>query len=271
MAHGTQISGTQKSVTAGFTRISGVNKKVTKGLTLVNGVQKDINFLSGEPVGNLAIRSSVYIPGGGVLKEFIVVHQGKPSSLYDDSCNGTWLMMKDLHDDLCVWNKNNTTTFSGSNILTFLNNTVLPQFDSAVQTLIKTVKIPYVSGNKTQYGVTKPVVSSGSNGLDVQLFPLSGYEVGWTTSTNSNLPVDGACLSYFSGANNSKRIAYLSGKATNWWLRSLIMDGSMGVPVSVTAAGSYTFVTAGTTEYGVRPAFILPANATVDENFQLIA
>ena len=27
--------------------------------------------------------------------EFIVVHQGLPSSMYDSSCNGTWLMTKE--------------------------------------------------------------------------------------------------------------------------------------------------------------------------------
>ncbi len=44
-------------------------------------------------LGAKAIGSKVKLNFGGSPRDFIVVHQGKPSSLYDDSCNGTWLLM----------------------------------------------------------------------------------------------------------------------------------------------------------------------------------
>ena len=44
-----------------------------------------------------AVGSTVKLKVDGALKEFLVVHQGKPSSIYDDSCNGTWLLMKDCY------------------------------------------------------------------------------------------------------------------------------------------------------------------------------
>ena len=44
-----------------------------------------------------AVGSTVKLKVDGSLKEFIVVHQGKPSSMYDESCNGTWLLMKDCY------------------------------------------------------------------------------------------------------------------------------------------------------------------------------
>ena len=49
-------------------------------------------------LGNKAIGSIVKLKVNGAAKEFIVVHQGKPSSLYDESCNGTWLLMKDIYE-----------------------------------------------------------------------------------------------------------------------------------------------------------------------------
>ena len=42
-----------------------------------------------------AVGSTVKLKVNGTAREFLVVHQGKPSSLYDESCNGTWLLMKD--------------------------------------------------------------------------------------------------------------------------------------------------------------------------------
>ena len=53
--------------------------------------------MANKAISTLAVGSSVYLNVGGVRKEFLVVHQGKPSSLYDSSCNGTWLLMKDIY------------------------------------------------------------------------------------------------------------------------------------------------------------------------------
>ena len=47
-------------------------------------------------LGAKAVGSIVKLKVGGTAKEFIVVHQGKPSSMYDSSCDGTWLLMKDI-------------------------------------------------------------------------------------------------------------------------------------------------------------------------------
>ena len=44
-----------------------------------------------------AVGSTVKLTVNGKAREFIVVHQGKPSSVYDESCNGTWLLMKDIY------------------------------------------------------------------------------------------------------------------------------------------------------------------------------
>ena len=165
-----------------------------------------------------AVGSTVKLKVNGTAKEFIVVHQGKPSSLYDDSCNGTWLLMKDIYENR-VWQSGNINKYESSDIHTYLNNTFLNLFESNIRDAIKQVKIPY-----RKNGGSGGTDQSGANGLSAKIFLLSGYEVGFTTSDNSYFPVDGAKLSYFeSGTGSSalnKRIAYLNGSAAHWWLRS---------------------------------------------------
>ena len=46
-----------------------------------------------------AIGSTIKLKVNGSARNFIVVHQGKPSSVYDDSCNGTWLLMQDIYEN----------------------------------------------------------------------------------------------------------------------------------------------------------------------------
>ena len=65
-----------------------------------------------------AVGSTVKLKVNGTAKEFIVVHQGKPSSLYDDSCNGTWLLMKDIYENR-VWQSGNINKYESSDIHTY--------------------------------------------------------------------------------------------------------------------------------------------------------
>ena len=54
-----------------------------------------------------AVGSIVKLKVDGTLRDFIVVHQGKPSSLYDASCDGTWLLLKDCLEQK-RWHSANT-------------------------------------------------------------------------------------------------------------------------------------------------------------------
>lgn len=206
-----------------------------------------------------AVGSTIKLNIDGTAKEFIVVHQGKPSSLYDDSCNGTWLLMKDVYANR-VWESDNLNQYKSSDIHTYLNGTFLNLFDSNIKDAIKQVKIPYGAGNATS------TVYSGTNGLSCKIFLLSGYEVGWTTSTNSYFPIDGACLSYFSGTSSadSKRIAYLNGSATYWWLRSPYTNSTNYV-WGVYTNGNYYFSNASNSD-GIRPALVLPSTLLVSDD-----
>ena len=209
-----------------------------------------------------AVGSTVKLKVNGTAKEFIVVHQGKPSSLYDDSCNGTWLLMKDIYENR-VWQSGNINKYESSDIHSYLNNTFLKLFDSNIQGAIKQVKLPY-----RKNGGSGGTDQSGANGLSAKIFLLSGYEVGWTTSDYSYFPVDGAKLSYFESGTgtsaNNKRIANLNGSAAFWWLRSPYTDGAGGVWF-VLANGDYGLGSASYS-YGIRPALILPSTLLVSDD-----
>ena len=211
-------------------------------------------------LGTKAVGSIVKLKVGGTAKEFIVVHQGKPSSIYDESCNGTWLLMKDIYENRQWSNVNN---LENSSIHSYLNATFLGLFDSDIQKAIKQVKIPY-----RKNGGSGGTDQSGANGLSTKIFLLSGYEVGFTTSDNQYFPQDGAKLSYFESGTgtsaNNKRIAYLNGSATSWWLRSPIVDET-GSVLGVFSNGSYYYGSVSSF-YGIRPALVLPQDMEVDSS-----
>ena len=193
--------------------------------------------------------------------DYLVVHQGKPSSLYDASCDGTWLLRKDIYTTR-QWDSLNND-YKNSDIHSYLNGTFLNLFDSGIKNAIKQVKIPYMNGTGSDGSV-----ASGANGLSCKIFLLSGYEVGWTTSDDKYFPRDGAKLSYFdSGDNttaNNKRIAKYNGSATDWWLRSSSTRSTYSVWYVVSNGNHYDWNYYDT--YGVRPALVLPSDILVDSD-----
>ena len=211
-------------------------------------------------IGTLSVGKTITLNVNGTAKEFIVVHQGKPSSLYDDSCNGTWLLMKDIYENR-QWNDSNVNKLESSTIHSYLNSTFLNLFDSSIKDAIKQVKIPYRQG-----GGSGGTDQSGSNGLLTKIFLMSGYEVGLTTSNNQYLPVDGAKLSYFeSGTDTSaknKRISKLNGSGAIWWLRSPY-TGSTASAWYINSVGDYDYGGGVSNSYGIRPALVLPSTFEV--------
>ena len=209
-----------------------------------------------------AVGSTVKLKVNGTAKEFIVVHQGKPSSLYDDSCNGTWLLMKDIYENR-QWHNSNVNNLENSTIHSYLNGTFLNLFESNIRDAIKQVKLPY-----RKNGGSGGSDQSGANGLLCKIFLLSGYEIGFTTSDNPYFPVDGAKLSYFEAGTGSsalnKRIAYLNGSAALWWLRSPGTSYSDYVWL-VHSNGDCDYYYASNS-LGIRPALVLPSTLLVSDD-----
>lgn len=203
--------------------------------------------------GDLEVGQEVLLHENGVPANYLVVHQGLPSGLYDASCEGTWLLRKDIAENR-VWDSGNSNVLEASDIQAYLNGDWLANYDAGVQSAIKQIKLPY-----RKNGGSGGTDQSGGNGLSCKVFLLSGYEVGWTTSNSQYFPVDGAVLSYFQGTatTDAKRIAKLNGNADSlWWLRSPYMNNTSHV-WSVLASGYYGNWNAGNA-YGLRPALILP-------------
>ena len=216
---------------------------------------------------DIAVGSSVYLNENGNYVEYIVVNQGIPSnsSLYDSSCNGCWLLRKDIHSDMTWW-QTGGVIYSGSDINTWLNGEFFNTLGSAEQSVIKQVKIPYVEN------YSSGAIASGADGLSTKAFILSLREVGWPSSTVNKVPDDGEKLDYFEEGTgtsaNNKRIANLNGSAHDYWTRSTYIY-STGV-WRITKLGDKASSSADY-NYGVRPALILPFNAEFDKtNMQLV-
>ena len=207
-----------------------------------------------------AIGSTIKLKVNGSAKDFIVVHQGKPSSVYDDSCNGTWLLMKDIYENR-QWHSSDTNDYANSTIHSYLNGTFLNLFESNIKNAIKQVKLPYRKGSGTSTTVT-----SGSNGLSAKIFLLSATE---TSFSFSSMPSgEGAELAYFKGcadnSSDSKRVAYLNGAATYWWLRSPYCNYSNSA-LYVYFSGDWNNNRCSRSS-GIRPALILLSTLLVSDD-----
>jgi len=223
--------------------------------------------MAGVNLGSKAVGSTVKLNVDGFAGEFIVIHQGLPSSLYDSSCDGTWLLMKDIYEKR-QWHSSNVNDYANSEIHSYLNSTFLNLFDEDIKSAIKQLKIPYRAG----YGYEK-TVTSGANGLPAKVFLLSSTEVNLVCSYEP--ANEGACLSYFSGtvqnSVDTKRVAKVNGSATRWWLRSPYCSTIGGNELAVRVdydgqqGNDYCFYS-----YGVRPALILPTDLTVGEDGAVI-
>ena len=212
-------------------------------------------------LGSKAVGSTIKLKVNGSARNFIVVHQGKPSSVYDDSCAGTWLLMKDIYESR-QWDSSDTNDYANSTIHSYLNSTFLNLVESSVKNAIKQVKIPYRKGHGTSKTVT-----SGSNGLSAKIFLLSATE---TSFSYDYMPSgEGAELAYFKGCadhdSDSKRVAYLNGSATGWWLRSPGCNITYKRALCVSSDGDCGD-TSCSYSHGIRPALILPSTLLVSDD-----
>lgn len=237
------------------------------GKVIMSGIVPTLTKpVTGVLASSLAVGSTVKLMEGGTAVEYLVVNQGIPenSSLYDASCDGTWLLRKYIHSER-QWNTSNVNKYESSAINTWLNGEFFNALGSVEQAAIKQVKIPYRAG-----GGSGGTDQSGANGLSCKVFLLSGYEVGWTTSDSSYFPVDGAKLDYFAASfgGNSKRVANFNGSAAIWLLRSPDTGNTARV-WNVLSDGDYSYDNASYW-HGIRPTLVLPSNAVFDETTMIL-
>lgn len=195
----------------------------------------------------LPVGASVPINVGGIEKEFIVIQQGKPSSVYADNCNGTWLMMKEAYTAMAL-NTARTNDYGNSSMHTYLNGTFYNLLDDKVKAKIQTATIPYVYWRDGGY-----IVETGTSGLSTKVFLLSRIETGHTVDTYT--PQDGSKLAYFTG--NESLVAYNSaGTAVYWWTRSSYLSNTSTMH-AVGTSGAPTALDANRTDGYARPVFVI--------------
>lgn len=249
-------TGGARSVSSIYVGIDGKARQVQKAYIGVNGVAK-LWYQRGTLLGTLAVGSTVKIAVGGTDYDWLVVHQGLPGSMYDASCNGTWLLMKDIYTKM-KFDDSRSSLFVNSSLLQYLNTTFHDAIDANVRKLIKVATIPYIAKNNTD--------AASSGNLRAWVFLLSMTEVGFVGPASSNMPIEGAKLRYF---NSRSKIAYFGEEAAAWWSRT---------PYAVFNWNVWYIESNGDSDYsdvrwfscGVRPCMILPQDALVDDTGHII-
>lgn len=257
MAPRTMIDGTGYDVAHGRALMDGTGYDASFGRTLIEGTGYDV--LLEKFITELQVGDSVFLNVGGSPQEFLIVHHGLPGKDYDSSCDGAWLLMKDMYEKR-AWDSTDSD-YENSDIHAYLNGTFLSMLDSHIAAQVKQVKIPFYKGTGADgYEANK------ANGLDTKIFLLTNTEVGVTSGF---FPTFGSKLDYFETGDtgNAKRVARLDGAAAEWWLRTPAYAEPHVWHIRTYGAATYQ---QPTTVYGVRPALILPSDSKVDGNNRVV-
>lgn len=203
-------------------------------------------------VPSLAKRLSDFTEGeivklneSGVPVEFYVAKHDYESGL--NGAGRTLLVRKDCYDKRLLGSNN---AYASSTTNSFLNGTYKNLHDAVVQTAMGTTKFYYTPGNGN-FTVTT---------LSRSIFLLSVTEYGMS---HSYVKVEGSALPIASTLQK----AYLNGVAVTQWTRSPTSADSYQH-----AACIYTDGRVGSdwcytnNEYGIRPAFTLPADTKFDSD-----
>ena len=248
------------------------------GLFAVNedGIESEVTAISAMPkagtlVQNLAVGTIININENGAPVEYQIVHQGNPdSSIYDESCDGTWVWRKYILDSTYYYgDARHDNGYDDSLLHLALNGEYLSNYSQDTLSLIKHIKLPYVyyaSG-----GSSSGHLRTGSSGLDCQFYIYSRVEVGFEDDPDYHN--DGIKLSYFDMGESDtacdKRVRLsVDGFSNEQWLRQSGKTGG-----DYTSTINYDGTEGGymkTRRLAVTPACILSRDARVDQYFNLV-
>ena len=235
------VDGVYRKVKKSYDPVEGTHRKVIKAYDDVEGVYRQY-FSSGPTAGVLAVGDSVWINVGGEQKEYLVVHQGLPTTSYDSSCDGTWLLARYLQTRLPFGFKDGVRFYNNyldSEAHQYLNGEFLGMLDSATRNAIKQAKIPY-----PYRGLTT---------VTANVFIISYEEVGYAGA---------GALDYFYSVKNSVRICgFVAGDRVHWALRTPVDSDYYQ---HVTEYGASDYYAGGSS--GVRPAFIIDRDTPIDQS-----
>lgn len=227
----------------------------------VVNVEREV--ISGTTYGDITVGSTVQLNENGTPVDYIVVHQGNPDpSIYDESCNGTWLRRKEI-SELIAWDTDNVATLPNADILSYFN-TYVNKFDSSIQSKIKTVKIPYgIAGTTT--------VNTKENGIETKVFTLSAYEVGCTTDMYAHMSsADGAKLDYYVNGDSygatQRRLAMLNGVYKSYFTRTVDTAVDYNVIGIYYGNGLPMSNNAKSADIGILPTIIIDSSSLIGDD-----
>lgn len=206
-------------------------------------------------LGTKAVGSTIKLNLNGSPREFLIMHQGNPStSMYDASCNGTWVRMKEAYENR-QWDSSNND-YANSDVDAWLNGAFLNMLDQDIREQgVKQVKIPYRPGSGASNNV-----NTGANGLSRKAFLLGMREMGFGDSWQPN---DGVTLAYYSGGGT--KVINLNGSPVRAWSRSPYLFRVDSYVCSVEAGGSADGWGCDGS-YAVAPALILNSELSVSDD-----
>lgn len=253
-----------------------------------NGVPSEPAIVSvlpriGTPASELPVGTIIKINENGTPYEYTIIHQGKPNSdLYDETCNGTWVLRKTQVGTNRWGTEGSTGHFVESNIFNWLNSTMLNRYSTWLQNHIIQSNIPV---ERYAYYGSSDIIYTNS-----KLFLLSIHEIGHGGPSN-NYPnayvQDGTKLDYFGACNISNNLVYetddykqkIVSSGIRGWTRSLVISSYMGhgspknvYHVNITDNNEYYSTNGTWMEYAQHscPAFIIPSNSFIDGYLNLI-
>lgn len=273
----TGIGGTAKATSKLYLGVNGKARQLSKIYLGVGGTAKLV-YASGTPLGSLAVGTTVLAGIGDPAASYayyIVVHQGNPNkSIYDASCNGTWLMRKLGYTTMYF--ANTAKNAYPSSLVHSDLQTHLTKYNSAFRSAAKQIKIPYTT---TKGYSSSVVVHKGSDGLSAKMFLPSCAELGIVgrngiESPDYVPPDEGTKLSYFASCPelgaDPKRVCKYNGRAVEWWTRSMYAMNAKDVQ-NISSLGSlHASIRANETRLAIRPFVIMDPTACVDESMHII-
>lgn len=213
----------------------------------------------GITLASMSIGDTVKIMENGEPVDYLIVHKGLPSDMYDESCDGVWLLRKYAVPSHLEWDNkpsdySSINYYKDSKIYRYLNNSYINYYDENIRGNIKTVNLPNEGTN--------------SQGIPCKLFLLSTGEVGCTEEEESSFHIEGSKLAYFSRGNSieeTKRLRIID-DTTKWWLRTMYSKYYNTVYIVQTDGRCVTELAYKYSGLYPRPAFILPYEVTVDSD-----
>lgn len=206
------------------------------------------------PLGWYSVGSTIKMDINGNKRVWRIAYKGNPNpNLYDESCNGVWLVLNTIYSTRA---NGNDCQYAGGTIDTYLNSTFLNRIDKNgnAAKYIKDVKIPYAK----KQGDGSWEVQTKENGLPCKVFLPSIFEIGGAESLS--VYKDGSVLGYYDGSPSTLTLKQ-SGTPAPWRTRTVTSDAQS--EFSIDANGTIT-TCSPTDVIGVVPCVIMNPDALVE-------